>query len=111
MRTLPNKTKWIKEACLREALKYYSRSAFQKGALSAYKATCRYNWLDECFAHMTSKSAEWTKETCLAEAFKYGFRSGFEKGSKGAYLSAFRNGWLDECCAGLSQTKTRASIN
>lgn len=43
---------WTKENCQKEALKYETRSSFEKGCLGAYTKARRKNWLDEICAHM-----------------------------------------------------------
>ena len=43
---------WTKENCQKEALKYNTRSLFEKGNLGAYTKARRQNWLDEICQHM-----------------------------------------------------------
>lgn len=43
---------WTKENCKKEALKYDTRSAFEKGCLGAYTKARRKDWLDEICTHM-----------------------------------------------------------
>lgn len=47
---------WTREMCLDEALKYQSRSAFQKGSSGAYKAAQKNDWLDQICEHMEVKT-------------------------------------------------------
>lgn len=98
---------WTFENCQREALKYESRSAFQKGTSSAYHAARRYNWLDEVCKHMptvTYQGEHWTFEKCKQEALKYTSRSELQKHSSGAYNSARRHGWLDTICGHMTRS-------
>ena len=47
-----NANHWTKENCHKEALKYNTRSLFEKGNLGAYTKARRQNWLDEICGHM-----------------------------------------------------------
>ncbi len=96
-----NILKWIKEKCQEEALKYKTRSEFQKKAGGAYNAAWKNKWLDEICAHMISPqkpSGYWTKERLQKEALKYKTRTEFFKKSSSAYDVSRKNGWLDEFC-------------
>jgi predicted GIY-YIG superfamily endonuclease len=55
MNTLKNGTWQIKENCLKEALKYNSKTEFRKNCGGAYMASLRNNWLDEITQHMKIK--------------------------------------------------------
>lgn len=94
--------KWTFQKCQEEALKYNTRSEFQKTSSGAYKACVRQKWLDEVTVHMTpihSPNGYWTKERCAEEALKYTKRTEFKKGSKKAYGASCKKGWLDEICS------------
>lgn len=58
---------WTKENCQKEALKYITRSQFEKGNLGAYTKARRKNWLDEICHHMDfrQKGAEGKKKVYL----------------------------------------------
>lgn len=43
---------WTKEKCQEEALKYNSRTEFQKNSVSAYVRSRKEGWLDEICSHM-----------------------------------------------------------
>ena len=43
---------WTKERCDEDALKYNSRSEWNKNNSSAYSAAHKNGWLDECCKHM-----------------------------------------------------------
>ena len=45
---------WTKEKCQEEALKYNSRSDFNKNSISAYSKSWDSNWLDDICSHMLS---------------------------------------------------------
>ena len=40
---------WTKERCAEEALKYETKSEFQKNSGGAYRAALKHNWLREAF--------------------------------------------------------------
>jgi hypothetical protein len=54
---LPNGS-WTFEACLADALKYTSRSEWQRASCGAHKAACKNGWLPQCTAHMPCRSQE-----------------------------------------------------
>ena len=69
-----NRNYWTKEKCIEEALKYTSRSEFQKKSKGSYVACYKNGWLDIVCEHMSKIRHEkgyWTKERCLEEALKY----------------------------------------
>ncbi len=88
-----------KDNCAKEALKYETRTAFQKGSPGAYDAATDNVWLDDICGHMKrliNPNYYWSKENCAKEAKKYKTRSAFKKGSPGAHASSRRNNWLNE---------------
>ena len=90
-------SKWNKEKCQIESLKYTSRFEFQKKSVSAYNFAFSNKCLDEICDHMESRI--WTKEKCQKEALKYISRSEYSKKSSGSYSAALKNGWKDEICS------------
>lgn len=92
-------TKWSKEKCKEEALKYEYRIDFRKNSERAYMAASVNGWLDEICPHLLYKYKKWDKEECRKEALKYNSRSEFFQGSCSAWDRARRNGWLDEICS------------
>ena len=98
--------KWTKQACIKAAKQYSSRSAFAKGDASAWSAARVHNWLDEVCSHMQLRieHGKWsTYDVCKKEAAKYASRSEFSKMSPGAYASARKNGWSEDICAHMPQ--------
>ena len=90
---------WTKEKCQVEALKYKTRSEFEREKVSAYNASLRNKWLDEICVHMllTKKiKYYWTKERCLIEAMKYKTKKDFYLNNKSAYNASLKNKWLDD---------------
>lgn len=99
---------WTFENCKLEALKYESRSKFNKNSSRAYVQALNNGWLDDICSHMKSYTKPknyWTKKRCQIEAMKYNTRSGFQKNSNSAYSKASRENWLDEICAHMIGTK------
>lgn len=91
---------WTKEACLKEAFKYHSRSEFKKGSGSAYTTAVREKWINDICQHMHKPlpKVRWTKEALQKEALKYSTRNEFKIKSKSAYVTALNRKWLDEIC-------------
>jgi superfamily II DNA or RNA helicase len=89
---------WDFNACLADALQYSTRKEWQTNSGSAYGATLRNGWLDECCQHMTRVWGKWDKAACKEDALQYSTRAEWKKNSSGAYKAACNNDWLDECC-------------
>jgi hypothetical protein len=107
---------WNKESCHKAALKHKTRSEFEQGHSSAYKAAIKFDWLEEVCAHMSMSAPKyktttvapghWTnnKGNCHMEALKFGTRGEFKKKSCSAYHTAWKNGWLEEVCSHMTET-------
>lgn len=92
---------WTKERVIQEALRYNTRTAFFKGASSAYNKAQAEGWMDDVCQHMkelTKPAGYWTKERCHETAKKYISRAEFLKNDASAYRIAQRNGWLNDIC-------------
>jgi len=95
-------SKWTKEACVAEALKYKTRTDWAKKSGSSYNVAAENGWIDACCGHMVAKikpNGFWTKKQCRIEAKKFESRSDWAKGSGTSYNTALANGWLEECCS------------
>jgi predicted GIY-YIG superfamily endonuclease len=93
---------WTKERCAEEALKYTSRSAFEKYSRGAYKSSFRNKWIYEICNHMNSPRKPrnyWTKERCAEEALKYNTRNEFFNKAGSAYSVAISKKILDDICS------------
>ncbi|OQB48436.1 MAG: GIY-YIG catalytic domain protein [bacterium ADurb.Bin157] len=93
---------WTFEQCKKEAVKFETRSEFQKENISAYREALNNGWLDKICSHMMPEKRPknyWTKKRCHEEALKYDTRSQFQKHSNTAYCKATREKWLDEICS------------
>ena len=65
---------WTKEKCQEIALKYKSRTDFQKNSNQAYTHSMENGWLNDVCSRMEYKhkpNRYWTKERCQEIAFKY----------------------------------------
>ncbi len=75
---------WTEEMCLKEAKKYTSKVAFQKGSVTAYQVALRkgwikdYDWFKRPAPHNKGK-IKWTYDKC-----------------KAAFEAAWQNGWIEE---------------
>jgi hypothetical protein len=98
-------TKWTKENCKKEALKYEYRTEFRKYSERAYMTAFHNGWLDEICLHLKYKYESWTKDKCKEEALKYNSRTDYFFGSSGSWDNARRNGWLDEICSHMIELK------
>ena len=97
------RTLWNKEKCAIEALKYNTKTEFNKACVGAYTHARKHGFLDEICSHMEIKwQRKWdSKEKCHAEALKYESRGEFQEKCDGAYTYALRHGFLDEICTHL----------
>ena len=96
-----NKLIWSFEKCKEEALKYNTRTEFQKKSGSAYESTKRHKWLDEICSHMISPQKPkkyWTFDRCKIEASKYNTRGEYQKKSNTSYKISLKNKWLNKIC-------------
>ena len=100
-----NFSKWTKEMCLEEALKYEYRTEFRNYSKRAYQSAFNNGWLDEICSHLKYKQEFWDKEKCKEDALKYGSRHEYYTGSCSSWDRARRNGWLDEICSHMKELK------
>ena len=99
---------WTLETLQIEALKYKSRSEFQKLSGSAYNAAGRMKLRDLICAHMveTKKTnGYWNLERLQAEALKYSSRQEFQQKNGAAYKAAGEIKCRDQICAQMAQVK------
>ncbi len=92
------KRKWTYEKCQKEAKKYRTKTAFQKGNPSAYRYARINGFLKsfDWFEEIRNPNGYWTKERCEEEARKYKTKGDFLKGCSAAHSASVRNGWLDD---------------
>jgi hypothetical protein len=99
---------WTLEGLQAEALKYATRSEFQKGNGSAYNAAGRLNVRDVVCAHMSEPkkpNGYWTQERLQAEALKYSSRQEFQQKNAAAYKAAGEQKFRDQICSHMSKIK------
>lgn len=97
---------WTKEKCVEDALRYATRSEWQKYSKSAYSIAYSKGWLDECTKHMNlikKPNNYWTLNRCIVDALKYKTRSEWSKNSNSAYTTARKNNWMEECCKHMNK--------
>jgi len=103
MKPMNPKGYWDEQRCKFEALKYNTKSDWQKNHPSSYQYSRKNGWLDEHSVHMLKISKKkkpngyWIKERCVEEALKYKTRTEWSINSKGSYNCSWKNGWLDDC--------------
>ena len=101
---------WTTDKVKVEAKKYDSRSAFQRGCVSAYSAAYRQGILDEVCSHMKNLRAlprKWSQEAIQEVANKYATRGEFAKGCSSAYFAAIRLGILNNVCSHMPKKAKR----
>jgi len=87
------------QKCKEEALKYKTRSEFQKKNHRAYQFSYRKNWLDNICAHMiTLRKKKFTFKKCEELASKCESRNEFNKKYNSAYHATTNNNWLNDIC-------------
>lgn len=99
---------WTKELCQVEALKFNTRTNFEKGNGSAYAAASKNGWLNEICLHMVTPLSckprgYWTKERCYEVALTCQTKLEFSTKYSRAYRNSRINGWLDEVCSHMTQ--------
>jgi hypothetical protein len=90
---------WTLDACRADALRFATRTAWQRASGSAYDAAVRHGWLNDCTTHMGepfSHVRRWTLEACQEDARRFRSRKAWKLGSNGFY-AAREKGWLDLC--------------
>jgi len=104
---------WTERRIRREAKKYRSRTAFKKGALSAYNSSVSKGLIKKIFPdkEIQNPQGHWTFSRVRREAKKYRKRSEFLYGTGSAYKAALRNGWLDEVCSHMTQRNSYEELS
>ena len=89
-------TKWTKEKCFEEALKYKSRGELKRECPAVYKKARELGWLKDYTWFSVLWEKKWNYETCLTESRKYSSRGEFSEKSPGAWAVSKKNGWIEE---------------
>jgi hypothetical protein len=112
--------KWTLEKLQEEALKYKTKTEFQRCSKSATNAAYKLKVMDLICSHMpkdADRSGEehpnfkWPLEKLHQEALKYGSRMEFQKNSDNAYQAAFKRKVLDSICSHMSESATSPWTN
>lgn len=107
---------WTLEKLIQEALKYKTRSEFQKKSKSAANAAFNMKVIDIVCSHMPKRvdmSGEnhpryrWTLKKIQDEAIKYKTRGEFQEKSDNAFQAAFKRGLLDQICGHMEESATK----
>lgn len=88
-------SKWTKEKCILDALKYKTRKEWFVNSSGAYKLSLKSGWHLDCCKHMLSYV--WTDEELKEDALKYNTKKEWEINSNG-YHVAYRRKVLNNCC-------------
>lgn len=93
--------------CKEEALKYETKSDFNKNCSRCYKISTYNGWIDDICSHMIEikkPKGYWNNyELCKEQALKYLSKSEFQKKSRTAYKNSLKYGWLNEICSHMEQ--------
>ena len=98
---LPNGYWNILGNCKAEALKYSSRSEWQKDSPLSYRWATKNKWVEECAGHMTSTrmpDGYWTLERCQEVAKNYKTKAQWRLEHRASFSRANKQGWLNQCC-------------
>lgn len=87
---------WTYDRCHEEAIKYSTRSEFQKGSPAAYSAARKNGWVSDWMDAKVRPNGYWTYERCYEEAMKYTTLMDFRAKSPAAYSAVCKNGWHNE---------------
>jgi hypothetical protein len=88
---------WNKKLCHIEALKYKSRTEFQKKSSPAYDYAIRRKWMNDICKHMVylkKPNGYWNKDKCIKIANKFKTKKEFKKKYPKVYWASVRNKWL-----------------
>ena len=103
-------TRWDDNMLYLEALKYTTRSKFQKGSKTAYSRCLERGILDKTCSHMVlqiKSNGYWTFDTILKEALKYKTRISFANGCGSASITAHKLGIINEVCKHMTHLRHR----
>ena len=96
---------WTYDLCKKEALKYKSKTEWQKRGNVSYKKSLKNGWINQLSKHMKSTSeilsenkTIWTLEKCKKIAKQYKTKIEWKKGHNLSYNAASKHkGWVDIC--------------
>lgn len=91
---------WTLKTCKEDALKYKTRSEWNRKSPTAYMKAADNGWREECCFHMEhgrELNRIWTKERCIESAKRYTTISEWINKKPSAYHAAINKGWSEEC--------------
>lgn len=95
-----NIIKWSIENCKIEALKYETRSKYQKGSKGSYLSAYRNGWLDDICKHMKDgkrKNGFWNNyNICKEYANKCRNKTEYQRKYYMAYYYSRNNNWIED---------------
>lgn len=89
------------ENCKAEAIKYVTRTEWQKSSPLSYRWATKNKWLEECTAHMSlvrMPDGYWTLDRCQKEARKYKTKVQWRMEHRASFSKANKQKWLTQCC-------------
>jgi superfamily II DNA or RNA helicase len=104
---------WTLDRCKEEALKYKTKTEFQKNSATSFGTIHRNGWINECCSHMEEfhkPKGYWILKTCKEEALKYKTKTEWKKNSATSYTTARKNGWINECCQHMEISYFRKEV-
>ena len=96
------------ENCKHEALKYSTKSDWQKNSPISYRWASKNKWIEECASNMNSERKPnhyWTLELCKEEANKFKTKVEWRLTSRASFSKANKEGWLAICCEHMEKGK------
>ena len=99
---------WTLERCKEDALRFKTKTEWQKGSVSAHSAASSNGWIEMCCAHMEFTQRPhgyWTLSLCTEDARRFLTRSEWIKYGTPSYMAARKMGWTDLCCTHMDLKK------
>jgi len=91
--------RWTPALLKKEASKYLTRKAFEKGNISAYTHAAKNKCLDDVCKHMVPQRRVLNFTTLQKIALKYKSKKEFEIMDKSAWNMVLRKGYINDICA------------
>ena len=96
---------WSLSKCKEEALKYESRSDWQRESVRSYATAQYYGYLPECTAHMELKidHGKWDEDSVLKSASSFKTKTEWRRSEGGAYNAAKVLGIYEQATAHMAR--------
>ena len=95
---------WTFERCRKEALKYETKSLFEKNNPTAYSKAVKSKWINHICKHMIILWKKIKKEECISASLKCKSRQEFKDNFPSEYRAALNNNFIE--CFHHLPTKT-----